>query len=48
VRKGMVATVSHGEKYVCQIQIEDVDVNQAAGVIVKKQLDPVAGDKIEF
>jgi hypothetical protein len=48
VRKGDIADVSRGADYVCRLQIQDVDMNQAAGLIVSKKLDPAANDKIEI
>jgi hypothetical protein len=48
LKKGMIATISRGGKYVGELQIEDVYTNDAAGLITKKQMDPAAGDKIEI
>jgi hypothetical protein len=48
IRSGMVATVSRGKDYVCQIQFTDVNPNSAAGVIAKRKMDPAAGDTFEI
>ena len=46
VKKGMVAVVSRGAKTICEIQIEEVDINQSAGIITKKTENPEQGDKV--
>lgn len=46
VRKGMRMIVFRGAQFVSYLQIDDVDVNAAAGVIVDKRLAPLQGDKV--
>ena len=46
VKRGMVAIVSRGAKFICEIQIEEVDINQSAGIITKRSQDPAMGDKV--
>ena len=48
VKAGMVATVSHGPDYVCDIQITTVNTNDAAGLIVNKRMNPSKDDKFEI
>jgi hypothetical protein len=48
IKVGMIATLSRGAEYVCSLQIQTVDTNQAAGVVIRKKLDPAAGDKFDI
>jgi hypothetical protein len=48
IKVGMIATISRGADYVCSLQIQTVDTNQAAGIVIRKKLDPAAGDKFEI
>ncbi len=46
VRKGMKLVIYRGAKLVGWLRIEDVELQQAAGIIVEKQIDPMQGDKV--
>lgn len=46
-RKGMKLMVYRDSKFVAYLQIQDVDVNSAGGLIVSKQAEPQVGDKVE-
>jgi predicted RNase H-like nuclease (RuvC/YqgF family) len=48
VKVGMVATISRGSEYVCQLEIKNVWTNEAAGVVIKKKLDPSKDDKFDI
>ncbi len=45
LKSGMKLIVYRNDKFVAYLRIEEVDVDSAAGVIEKKQLDPIVGDK---
>ncbi len=45
LKNGMKLIVYRNDKFVAYLRIEEVDVDSAAGVIEKKQLDPIVGDK---
>ncbi len=45
VRKGMEMIISRGDRLVGVLRIEQVTLNQAAGIIIDKRMDPRQGDK---
>lgn len=47
IKPGMEMMIYRGGEFVAYLQIQDVDTNQSAGIIVKKRLDPAVGDKVE-
>ena len=46
IKPGMKLIVFRGTNFVAHLRIQEVDVNQAAGVLADKQLDPMPGDKV--
>jgi predicted RNase H-like nuclease (RuvC/YqgF family) len=46
VQKGMKLVIYRGNKWVAHLRVEEVDVSQAAGIVMDKQLDPAQGDKV--
>ncbi|MBN1553493.1 MAG: hypothetical protein JXA11_02015 [Phycisphaerae bacterium] len=46
LKKGMQLIVFRGGQFVGYLKIETVDVNEAAGVMTKKVLSPMQGDKV--
>jgi len=46
IKPKMKLIVYRGEKLVAFLRIEQVDVDEAAGIIVDRQLDPMQGDKV--
>ena len=47
VRKGMEMIISRGDRLVGVLRIEQVTLNQAAGIIIDKRMDPRQGDKAD-
>lgn len=47
IKPGMEMMIYRGGEFVAYLQIQDVDTNQSGGVVVKKRLDPMVGDKVE-
>ena len=47
IKSGMEMMIYRGGEFVAYLQIQDVDTNQSAGIVVKKRLDPMVGDKVE-
>jgi hypothetical protein len=50
MRRGMIASVSRGAEFVCEVQIEVVNTQDSAGVVVnnRKRMNPEKGDKFEI
>jgi len=46
IKPGMKLIVYRGTNFVAHLRVQEVDVNQAAGVLTDKQLDPMPGDKV--
>lgn len=46
VKPNMKLIVYRGSQLVAWLRVDEVDVDQAAGIIVERQLDPVVGDKV--
>lgn len=47
VQNGMEMMIYRGGDFVAYLQVQDVQASTAAGIIVKKRLDPMVGDKVE-
>ena len=47
IKKGMRLIVFREDNFVAHLQIELVDLNNAAGVIVNKRLEPRKTDKVK-
>lgn len=47
IRKGMEMIISRGDRLVGVLRIEQVTLNQAAGIIIDKRMDPRQGDKAD-
>lgn len=45
IKRGMKLIVYRNDRFVAYLRVDEVDVDSAAGVIEKKQLDPIVGDK---
>jgi myosin heavy subunit len=46
VKKGMQLIVFRGDQFVGYLKVEQVDVNESAGVMTKRVLAPMQGDKV--
>jgi hypothetical protein len=46
IKAGMQLIIYRGANYVAKLRVDQVDVNQSAGVISDKRLDPLLGDKV--
>lgn len=46
IKEGMKLIVYRGDQFVGHLKVEQVDVNQAAGMVTEKQLDPMQGDRV--
>lgn len=46
LREGAVLVVYRGDQFVSHLRIQQVDPNQAAGVVFDKKLQPMQGDKV--
>ncbi len=47
VTNGMELMIFRGGDFVAYLQVQDVQASSAAGIVVKKRLDPIVGDKVE-
>lgn len=46
IKVGMKLIVYRGGQFVSHLRIQEVDVSQAAGIIIDRRLDPMQGDKV--
>jgi len=46
VQPGMEMIISRGDRLVGYLRIEEVETNEAAGIIIEKQLTPMQGDSV--
>lgn len=46
VQQGMKMIIYRGGQWVADIRIDEVELQQAAGVIIERRVDPVQGDKV--
>jgi septal ring factor EnvC (AmiA/AmiB activator) len=46
VKDGMMLIVYRGDQFVGHLKVEEVEVNESAGMVVNKRLDPIQGDRI--
>jgi uncharacterized phage infection (PIP) family protein YhgE len=46
VKEGMRLIVYRGDQFVGHLKVEQVEVNEAAGMVINKRLDPIQGDRV--
>ena len=46
VKKGMKLILFRGDQFVGHLKVEQVRINECAGMVMNKQLDPMQGDRV--